>query len=303
LKTGNIPYNHFGQYQCLEDIKNDSVDLGLYTCGMEACAPLHSFGPGVRSQYIFHFILEGYGYVEHEGNVTKLGPNDVFLIWPGQTTHYWADAEQPWHYMWIGFCGIKAPSYIHYAGYDQNHLTGSFENCLLIKPYIQQIITCRTYTHANDLKRNAALMEILALLIDYAKETPDYSRSLPKQEYVEKARNLIEMNYDGNITVSELAAKIGIDRSYFSRIFKEVLSMSPQEYIKQFRLHKAALLLQDPLMKVSAVARAVGYQDYITFTKLFKQYKGVTPTEYRRQLLENAKKPNSNPCHREEVML
>lgn len=290
----SIPYNQFDRYECLEDIKNDSVDLGLYTCGIEACAPLHSFGPGVRSQYIFHFILEGYGYVESDGHVTRLGPNDIFLIWPGQTVHYWADEQTPWHYMWIGFCGIKAPTYISYAGYDREHRIGSFDNCLLIKSYIQQIITCRTYTHANDLKRNAALMEILALLIDHANAVPEYSRTVPKQEYVEKARNLIEMNYGGNITVHELALRIGIDRSYLSRIFKEVLSLSPQEYIKQFRLHKAALLLQDPTLKVVAVARTVGYQDYVTFAKLFKQYKGVTPTEYRRQLLENAQTDPEN---------
>lgn len=290
MKQNNIiHYNHFDRYECLEDIKNDSVDLGLYTCGIEACSPLHTFGPAVRSQYIFHFILSGYGYVEHNGKTKKLGPNDVFLVWPGQTTHYWADEKEPWHYMWVGFCGIKAPTYIHYAGYDKNHLTGSFDNCLLIKSYIRQIITCRTYTHANDLKRNAALMEILALLIDYAKDKLDYSRTLPKHEYIEKARNLIEMNYSGNISVAELAAGIGIDRSYLTRLFKEVLSISPQEYIKQFRLHKAALLLQDPVIKISSVARTVGYHDYVTFSKLFKQYKGVTPSEYRRQLLENAR--------------
>lgn len=288
-QTASIRYDHFERYQCLEDIKNDSVDLCLITCGMETCAPLHNYGPGIRSEYIFHFILDGYGYIEHNGKVTKLGPNDVFLIWPGQTTHYWADENHPWDYMWIGFRGIKAPTYINYAGYDKEHLTGSFDNCLLIKSYIQQIITCRTYTHANDLKRNAALMEILALLIDCANNNPDYSRTLPKQEYIEKARNLIELNYSGNISVAELADSIGIDRSYLTRLFKEILSISPQEYIKQFRLHKAALLLQDPVVKISSVARTVGYHDYVTFSKLFKQYKGVTPSEYRRQLFKNAR--------------
>ena len=288
-RSNAIRYDHFDRYQCLEDIKNDSVDLCLITCGMETCFPRHTFGPGVRSEYIFHFILNGYGYLEHNGTVTKLGPNDVFLIWPGQTTHYWADEKEPWDYMWVGFHGLKAHTYINCAGYDKDHLTGSYENCLLIKSYIQQIITCRTYTHANDLKRNAALMEILALLIDGATDKPDYSRTLPKQEYIEKARSLIELNYSGNISVTELAAAIGIDRSYLTRLFKEVLLISPQEYLRQFRLHKAALLLQNPVMKVSTVAHSVGYHDYVTFSRLFKQYKGVTPTEYRRQLLENAR--------------
>ncbi len=284
----SIRYDHYGQYECLEDIKNDSVDLCLITCGMEVCAPRHSFGPGTRWHYIFHFVLDGYGYLKHNGITKKLGPNEVFLIRPGEVTHYWADETNPWQYVWIGFSGLKASTYVKYAGYGENHLTGTFENCLLIKSYIRQMINCRTYTPANDLKRNAALMEILALLIDASNEKPDYSLASPKQEYIDKARTLIELNYSETISINALAANIGIDRSYLTRIFKEVLSITPQEYIKQFRLHKAALLLQDPVVKVSAIAHAVGYHDYVTFSRLFKQYKGVTPTQYRRQLLQRS---------------
>lgn len=278
-----ITYNHFGSFQCLEDIKNDSVDLSLTTCGIEECAPNHSYGPGVRQIYLLHFVLEGYGYYELNGQVTKLGPGNVFLIWPGQMGHYWADSTEPWNYVWIGFCGIKAPVYISHAGYDKEHLIGTLDNCVLIKSYVQQIINCRTYTYANDLKRNAALMEILAHMIDCATDRPVYTHALPKQEYIDKARKLIELNYGGKISVTKLATSIGIDRSYLARIFKEVLGISPQEYIKQFRLNKAALLLEDPSVKVSTVSRMVGYNDYITFSKLFKQHKGMTPSEYRKQ--------------------
>jgi len=286
--SNSIRYDHFGQYECLEDIKNDSVDLCLATCGMEVCAPRHSFGPGTRPFFIFHFILDGYGYLEHNGSKTKLGPNEVFLIRPQETTHYWADEKEPWQYAWIGFYGLKASTYVQYAGYSENRLTGTFEICLLITSYIRQMINCRTYTHANELKRNAALMEILALLIDASNNHPNYSPASPKQDYIDKARNLIEHNYSETISISDLAANIGIDRSYLTRIFKEVLSITPQEYIRQFRLHKAALLLQDPEVKVSSVAHAVGYHDYVTFSRLFKQYKGVTPTEYRQQILQRS---------------
>jgi len=283
--SNSIRYDHYGQYECLEDIKNDSVDLCLATCGMEVCAPKHAFGPGTRPFYIFHFILDGYGYFEHNGTTTKLGPNEVFLIRPEEVTHYRADEKNPWQYVWVGFSGLKASGYVKYAGYGENRLTGTFENCLLIKSYVRQMINCRTYTPANDLKRNAALMEILALLIDASIDKPDYSPASQKQEYIDKARKLIELNYSKTITVHTLAENIGIDRSYLTRIFKEILSITPQEYLKQFRLHKAAQLLQDPVVKISAVAHAVGYQDYVTFSRLFKQYKGVTPIEYRKQKL------------------
>ena len=284
----NIHYDNFGSYQCLEDIKNDSVDLCLITCGIEQCQPKHSFGPGVRQEYIFHFIVDGTGYLEQNGTIQRLGANDVFLIIPGQTTHYWADGKHPWHYMWVGFRGIKAPVYITYAGYSQERLTGHFENCLLLKNYIQQMIHCRTYTHSNDLKRNAALMEILALLIDNACAEPLFPYNFPKQNYIEQAKNYVEKNYQDKLSVTGIAESIGIDRSYLTRVFKEILHISPQEYIRQFRLNRAALMLQNSNNKISAIARAVGYHDYVNFSALFKEQFGMTPGEYRKMALQNA---------------
>lgn len=284
-----IRFDDFGTYQCLEDIKNDSVDLCLITCGMEKCFPAHSFGPAVRDVFILHFITDGYGYVEENGELKKLGPNDVFLVNRNQTTYYYADETNPWTYMWVGFLGLKAPAYIRYAGFSKDKLTGHFSNCLIIKSYIQQIITCRTYTTSNELKRNAALMEILALLIDDAKAVPDFTHYLPKQEYIEQAKNYIDKNIDKELSVNAIAESIGIDRSYLTRIFKEILNITPQEYIKQFRINRGALLLQNPNTKITVVAQSVGYSDSMTFSKLFKSYKGMTPSEYRQMLLDNSK--------------
>lgn len=293
-KTSNylpkdIHFDDFGTYQCLEDIKNDSVDLCLITCGMEKCFPAHSFGPAIRDVYILHFITDGYGYVEENSELKRLGPNDVFLVNKNQTTYYYADEANPWTYMWVGFLGIKAQAYIRHAGFSNNNLTGHFDNCLIIKSYIQQMITCRSYTISNELKRNAALMEILALLIDSAKNIPDFTHYLPKQEYIEQAKNYIDNNIDKDISVNAIAESIGINRSYLTRIFKEILNITPQEYIKQFRINRGALLLQNPNIKITVVARSVGYSDSMTFSKLFKAYKGMTPSEYRQMLLDNSK--------------
>lgn len=285
----DIHFDDFGTYQCLEDIKNDSVDLCLITCGMEKCFPCHSYGPAIRDVYVLHFITDGYGYVEENGELKRLGPNDVFLVYRNQISHYYADETNPWTYMWVGFLGLKAPAYIRYAGFSSEKLIGHFENCLIIKSYIQQIITCRTYTVSNELKRNSALMEILALLIDNAKNDLNFTHHSLKQEYIEQAKNYIDKNIDKNLSVNAISESIGINRSYLTRIFKEVLNIAPQEYIKQFRINRGALLLQNPNTKIAVVARSVGYSDSMTFSKLFKAYKGMTPTEYRQMIFDNSK--------------
>lgn len=282
-----ITYDTFTGYQCLENIQDDAVDLCLITCGIENCAPLHSF-TGVRDLYIFHFITKGVGYVEDSGSLVPLSQGDVFLIEPGKQVHYIADKTDPWSYMWVGFRGIKAQSYIRYAGYHSGSRFGHMSNISLVNSYIQQIITNRAYTRSNDLKRHAALFEILALMIDEVSESDFPKHDLPRQHYIELAKAYIADNYQHDLQVSDIAARIGIDRSYLTQVFKDVLHISPQEYILQFRMNRAALLLHDSSLKVSAIAHEVGYKNVASFSRMFCRYKGVTPAEYRLQLLANA---------------
>ena len=284
----SITYDKFTGYQCLEDIRDDSVDLCLITCGMQNCAPLHAY-TGIRDLYIFHFVSGGTGYVEDCGQLVLLSAGDVFLIEPGVPVHYHADKAEPWSYMWVGFRGIKAPFYIHHAGYQSDRRFGHVSNISLVNSYIQQIIANRAYTCANDLKRHAALYDLLALMIDEISEPEFLPQDLPRQHYVELAKAYIEENYRHDLHVSDIAARIGIDRSYLTQIFKEVLNISPQEYILHFRLDRAALLLHDITLKVSAVAQAVGYKDVASFSRMFRRYKGVTPSEYRMRILASAK--------------
>lgn len=76
---------------------------------------------------------------------------------------------------------------------------------------------------------------------------------------------------------------IGIDRSYLSGIFKEVMKMSPQEYLLHYRVEQAEILLKETDRKIGDIAELVGYADAMTFSKMFKKYKGMSPQQYREE--------------------
>ena len=84
-----------------------------------------------------------------------------------------------------------------------------------------------------------------------------------------------------NIKISEIASHIGIDRSYLSNIFKSTLELSPQEYLMTLRMDRAAELLENTDDKIPSIASAVGYSDPLTFTKMFKRIKGMSPSDWR----------------------
>lgn len=76
------------------------LDLRLFQCGWEQCAPLHSFGPFVRNHYLFHYVISGQGFLN--ANVTKgttrrydLEPGQGFLISPARSIHTAPTSSSP----------------------------------------------------------------------------------------------------------------------------------------------------------------------------------------------------------------
>ena len=85
----------------LENTNKDFIDLYLCYCGMEQCAPLYSFGPAIRPNYLLHYVLDGKGYYYVNNEKYEVNKNEGFLICPNVVTFYQADEENPWTYLWI----------------------------------------------------------------------------------------------------------------------------------------------------------------------------------------------------------
>ena len=83
-------------------------DLDVYECGTQQCAPSHFFGPSVKGYYKIHYILNGKGIFEINGQIYNLSKGHGFIIYPNTLVYYKADEVEPWEYTWVGFYGINA---------------------------------------------------------------------------------------------------------------------------------------------------------------------------------------------------
>ena len=99
---------------------------------------------------------------------------------------------------------------------------------------------------------------------------------------MEEALQYIENNYAHKVNIQVIADHLSIERTYLYRLFKDITGFSPQEYLLDFRIRQACSLLKKTDLPVSDIARSVGYEDALYFSRLFKQKKGKTPTDYRK---------------------
>lgn len=98
---------------------------------------------------------------------------------------------------------------------------------------------------------------------------------------LEKVREFIDKNLDKNITLDELSALAGLNKSYLSRLFKEKYGLSPLRYQLNKRVSMSKTLL-DHGKDISQIALELGFYDQAHFYRAFKTIYMITPKEYQK---------------------
>ena len=97
---------------------------------------------------------------------------------------------------------------------------------------------------------------------------------------VERALRYIESSGD-QVTMNDVAAHLYLNHSYFSKVFHEEMGVTFSKYVLRSRIDAAKRLLKETPLKIYEIAGQVGYSDIRHFTKLFKEFEGMTPVQYR----------------------
>jgi AraC family L-rhamnose operon regulatory protein RhaS len=100
--------------------------------------------------------------------------------------------------------------------------------------------------------------------------------------YIYRALEYIEQNYKSDIGGREIAECTGLSHDYVAKQFKNVLSMTPSEYIRRFRVAKSMELLKTTSMTAAEIAAEVGFGDISLYSRVFKQLIGISPTAFRK---------------------
>jgi len=104
----------------------------------------------------------------------------------------------------------------------------------------------------------------------------------PQRAYVRSAIHFINKSYHRDIKVEDIAKRVGLNRSYFHRIFKEYVGVTPVEYLTRVRINRAKDLLIKTNLSMNEVAQNIGISSQQYFTYLFKKETGMSPAKFRK---------------------
>lgn len=110
-----------------------------------------------------------------------------------------------------------------------------------------------------------------------------WSQSMGKTDYVAAAKHYVDSHILERVLVQDVAAAIGITPNYLSSLFKRQLGQNFMDYVNATKVKYACTLLQDGRHMVYEVSHMLGYDNAYYFTKVFKRYMRMTPTEYQAE--------------------
>ncbi len=250
------------------------IDLSLYHFVREQCKPAHSFGHAARNHYLYHYVISGTGTLMADDSSGETKTYSVksmqgFIIFSDQITTYIADKNVPWEYIWTEFDGLRAKSIVDAAGLSPDNPVYKARSKELRENMMNEMI----YITENSNSSPFHLIGHLYLFIDYlarsAAEIKIRQGSKLRDFYIHEALAFIEQNFQNDITVEDIAEVCGLNRSYFGKIFKEAVGKSPQDFLLNYRMVKAAELLKLTKLSVGDISNAAGYDNQLHYSRAF----------------------------------
>ena len=261
---------------------HDALGLAVYNCGFQRCDGGYTWGPAVRDHDLIHYITSGKGRYFDGRKEHLLARGDGFLVTPAHKVFYEADSSDPWEYYWVGFNGTDAARVLGQAGLSHSNPIFHYGNDSLLRERLLNIYQQNGSSPSAEARMQAALLLFLADLMEHCAVAQDTHKS--GYEYVEKSLRFIDYNYSRSISVDDIARNAGISRSHLYRIFVENTGQSPKAYLSALRIRQACTLMKKSDISITAIANSVGFENSLYFSKVFKKFKGMPPSEYVRHI-------------------
>lgn len=170
-------------------------------------------------------------------------------------------------------------------------IVNTWEECMAGKTDSMQPVEYEGMVEAADRAvetlNTAYLCEVLEDMIDLAADAASEDGGGNTSQIIRQAAAYIDEYYYEPLTLSGLAERYHVEKSYFSKVFRKEMGENLIHYLSRTRIEKAIEYMKKGNTNLSEIAFMVGYDDYTYFNKVFRKMMGAGPREYRQNMEED----------------
>lgn len=246
----------------------------------------HIFDPKngrILKEYQLIYITNGYGYFESQScKRRRVEPGTIIFLFPNEWHTYEPDKEKGWIEYWVGFKG----EYI-----DQRVANGFFQSSYplytigfkmsFINIY-EDILNYATEEKPGYQQIVSSLVLYILGKIFYLNRNLSFNDSFAVNK-INEARTIMKRDIDKNIAIKTISSNLGVSYSWFRKMFKKYVDVSPAQYQANLRWLRAKELLDTTNLNVAEIAYKLNFESPGRFSTFFRQKEGCSPLAYRKE--------------------
>lgn len=265
-------------------------DIRLYQVGKKFCSPTTLIPSHTHIDWFeFTVVLEGTGKIYVNRDSVPVSSGDVFLSFPCDIHKIESSPEQPLKYAFLSVC-IENEEYKEAFNTIQNNFFECkkriFRNPTLLT-LIDNLINELTF---NDWQQQKAISCILQqiLILTNREFLHHYDKNIPKtindkDILCYKIMRHIDSNLFSINNLTEVANGLNYNYSYLAKIFKQTTNITITQYFTNKKMERAKVLINEGALTLTKIAELLNYSSIYSFSKAFKLYFGLYPSEYKKQ--------------------
>lgn len=232
------------------------------------------------------YMADGSASFWLQGSMQRVSKGQCVLYRPFEPQRYEYRHTDRADVYWVHFSLKESNPFLRRIGMEHGsifHVETLGAYVRLFEQMIQELQMKKEYfAESNQLR----LQELLLLMArnNHLDTKSNFYSYYPQ---VETAIQKFHQNPEANFTIKAYAKENNLNYYRFIDSFTKVTGLSPRQYIINIRMNKARDFLGNEAFSVAEVAKLVGYENPLYFSRLFHKSMGVPPSEYRRQLFHS----------------
>lgn len=274
----------------LHAIKDKSKTLIVTSCGtyrLYTKPKLPTLRPRGRVDYQLLYIAAGKAHFYFDGKEQIITAGHMVLYRPKEPQKYDYYGEDQTEVYWVHFTGSDVKNILRSYGLTDDkrvfYCGSGLDYQNLFRTMINELQMCKEkYSEMLEMYLKQVFIMLERYFANAARTEP-----IRVIEEIDKATKYFNEHYNEDINIEEYTQKNYISISWFIRAFKQCTGSTPMQYILSKRISNAETLLLDHSYNITEIAQIVGYDNPLYFSRIFKKIKGLSPSEYRKNINTN----------------
>ena len=235
------------------------------------------------NEYQLVYIVEGEGWFESAHCPrTDVKAGTVMMLFPGEWHNYAPDPKTGWKEYWIGFNGRYIDERVENGFFSPERPLVVIGNDIQVEEFYLEVLREAQFEKKNfQLLISSVVLHLLGTIVFRQNMTQYESTDIADK--IEASKQFMRKHIEDEYPPERVARELGMGYSWFRRMFKEYVGVSPAQYQLQLRYLRARDLLKGSDMTITEIAYELGFSSGNQFSTFFSKHSGMSPRQFRQQ--------------------